>query len=60
MWDNLIDCPFHHFQYDVKAGRNYFPQNAYPKDYPKLQEQLKPLKAYPVEVPNIEVWVDVE
>jgi 3-phenylpropionate/trans-cinnamate dioxygenase ferredoxin subunit len=59
LWDNLIDCPFHHFQYDVKTGRNYFPQNVYPKDYPRLQEQLKPLKTYPVEVRNMEVWVDL-
>jgi 3-phenylpropionate/trans-cinnamate dioxygenase ferredoxin component len=59
LWVNLIDCPFHHFQYDVKTGRNYFPQNVYPKDYPRLQEQLKPLKTYPVEVRNMEVWVDL-
>jgi 3-phenylpropionate/trans-cinnamate dioxygenase ferredoxin subunit len=37
LWDDLIDCPFHHFQHDVKTGRNYFPQNVYPKDYAKLQ-----------------------
>jgi len=20
MWDHLVDCPFHHFQYDVRTG----------------------------------------
>ena len=59
LWDNLIDCPFHHFQYDVKTGENYFPQNVYPQDYPELQEQLRPLKTYPVEVRDREVWVDL-
>jgi len=60
LWDNLIDCPFHHFQYDVQTGRNHYPQNVYPKDYPELQQQLKPLKTYPVEVRDNDVWVDLE
>jgi 3-phenylpropionate/trans-cinnamate dioxygenase ferredoxin subunit len=59
MWDNLIDCPFHHFQYDV-TGENYFPKNVYPKDYKRLEAQLRPLKIYAVELRNGEVWVDLE
>src|SRR5437867_10096764 len=55
--NNPLKGAFHHFKYDVKSGRNYFPQNVYPKDCPMLQEQLKPLKTYPVEVRDIEVWV---
>ena len=27
MWNHLLDCPFHHFQYDVRTGENYFPSN---------------------------------
>ena len=27
MWDKLIDCPFHHYQYDVTTGENFFPRN---------------------------------
>jgi len=50
---------FPSFQYDIKTGRNYFPQNVCPKDYAKLQEQLKPLKTDPVEVRDSEVWVDL-
>jgi 3-phenylpropionate/trans-cinnamate dioxygenase ferredoxin component len=60
LWNNLIDCPYHHFQYDVQTGANYFPANVYPKDYPKLQEQLNPLKTYPVELRDGEVWVDID
>jgi 3-phenylpropionate/trans-cinnamate dioxygenase ferredoxin subunit len=59
LWDNLIDCPFHHFQYDIETGRNYFPHNVYPKDYPELQEQLKPLMTYRVDVRDSEEWVDL-
>ena len=59
LWDNLIDCPFHHFQYDVQTGNNYFPQNVYPKDYPELQKQLRPLRTYPVEMRGDDIWVDL-
>jgi 3-phenylpropionate/trans-cinnamate dioxygenase ferredoxin subunit len=59
LWDDLIDCPYHHFQYDVQTGKNYFPENVYPKDYSKLQEQLRPLRTYPVELRDGEVWVDL-
>ena len=60
MWDNLIDCPFHHFQYDVTTGENHFPGNVYPKDDERLLAQLRPLKTYSVELRNGEVWVDLE
>jgi 3-phenylpropionate/trans-cinnamate dioxygenase ferredoxin subunit len=60
MWDHLIDCPWHHFQYDVRTGENHFPKNVYPKDYPRLEEQLRPLKTYPVRVEDGEIWVELE
>ena len=60
MWDHLLDCPWHHFQYDVRTGENYFPKNVYPMDYPRLLEQLRPLKTYPVQLQDGDVWVDLE
>ena len=60
LWDHLIDCPFHHFQYDVRTGENYFPKNVYPKDYKRLEAQLRPLGTYAVELRKGEVWVDLE
>jgi 3-phenylpropionate/trans-cinnamate dioxygenase ferredoxin subunit len=60
MLDNLIDCPFHHFQYDVTTGKNYFPKNVYPKDCNRLEAQVRPLKTYAVELRDGEVWVDLE
>lgn len=59
LWDHLIDCPFHHFQYDVRTGENYFPKNVYPADLPALEPQVRPLETYPVEVREGDVWVDV-
>ena len=60
MWGPYIDCPYHHFQYDVRTGENYFPRNVYPTDVPGLQEQLMPLRKYRVEVREGELWVDLE
>lgn len=60
LWDQLLDCPWHHFQYDVRTGENYFPKNVYPEDYPRLRSQLQPLKTYPVEIKEGEIWVKVE
>jgi 3-phenylpropionate/trans-cinnamate dioxygenase ferredoxin subunit len=60
LWGNLVDCPWHHFQYDVRTGENHFPKNVYPKDLSYLQEQVKPVKTYQVDVRGPEIWVDLE
>ena len=60
MWDSLIDCPFHHFQYDVRTGENFYPKNVYPKDYKRLEAQMRPLRTYAVELKEGDVWVDLE
>ena len=59
LWDHFLNCPWHHFMYDVRTGENHFPKNVYPTDYPRLQEQLRPLKTYPVQVKDGDVWVDL-
>jgi 3-phenylpropionate/trans-cinnamate dioxygenase ferredoxin component len=59
LWDYLLDCPWHHFQYDVRTGENHFPKNVYPSDMPQLLTQLEPLRTYRVEVRNNEIWVDL-
>ncbi|MCU1337057.1 MAG: hypothetical protein JWO19_2638 [Bryobacterales bacterium] len=59
LWDHLIDCPFHHFQYDVRTGENHFPRNVYPPDLPRLQTQLRPLKVFPVKIEDGWIWADL-
>ena len=59
LWGDLVDCPYHHFQFDVRTGENYFPKNVYPKDMPQLEQQVRPLRAYQVEVREGDVWVDL-
>jgi 3-phenylpropionate/trans-cinnamate dioxygenase ferredoxin component len=59
LWDDLIDCPFHHFQYDVRTGENRFPKNVYPEDMPHLEQQVRSLQHYAVEVRDGDIWVDL-
>jgi hypothetical protein len=59
-----VNLPFY------KAGRvdeippghmeTYFPKNVYPKDCAKLEEQLRPLHTYRVELRESELWVDLD
>ncbi len=60
LWGCLLDCPWHHFQYDVRSGENHFPRNVYPEDMQELQGQVRPLNTYPVEIREGEIWVDLE
>jgi len=60
LWGPLIDCPFHHFQYDCRTGENHFPCNVYPKDLQHLRKQLDPLKRYVVKIEEGDIWVDVQ
>jgi nitrite reductase/ring-hydroxylating ferredoxin subunit len=60
LWGHLIDCPWHHFEYDIRTGENYFPKNVYPKDYVALEEQLRPLRTYRVELRGPEIWVELD
>ena len=60
LWDNLLDCPWHHFQYDVRTGQNHFPSNVYPEDLPWLKTQVQPLRVYPVKVEDGDIWVDLQ
>jgi 3-phenylpropionate/trans-cinnamate dioxygenase ferredoxin subunit len=60
MWGHLIDCPWHHFQFDCRSGENYFPRNVYPEGIPNLEKQVRPLKTYGVELREGDVWVNLE
>lgn len=60
MWEERLECPWHHFLYDVRTGENIYPSNVYPSDVPDLQEQLRPLGTYEVDLKGGEIWVNVE
>jgi nitrite reductase/ring-hydroxylating ferredoxin subunit len=53
LWDHLLECPWHHYQYDIRTGENYFPKSVYPG---VLCERLA---AYRVELRGDEIWVEL-
>ena len=57
LWQATLECPWHHFRYDLATGVNCYPANVYPSDLPQLAEQLDPLPTYPVQVRDGEVVV---
>ncbi len=49
-----IDCPRHHYLYDLKSGRNRYPCNVFPAD---LAANLAPLPLYPAREKSGWIWV---
>jgi len=59
VWQGLIDCPWHHFQYDIRTGENVYPRCVYPLEaLPHLRQQLEPLRTYSVRI--VEQYVQVK
>jgi 3-phenylpropionate/trans-cinnamate dioxygenase ferredoxin component len=49
-----IDCPLHHYLYDLRTGENRYPRNVFPAD---LAARLAPLPLYPVKEEGGWIWV---
>jgi 3-phenylpropionate/trans-cinnamate dioxygenase ferredoxin component len=58
LYDYTLDCPWHHFTYDVRTGENLFPKNVYPASMPQLRRQVIALRTYPVRVENGAILVE--
>ena len=52
-----IDCPRHHYLYDLRTGRNRYPRDVFPAD---LASRLGPLTIFPVKEEEGWVWVRLE
>lgn len=60
VWQGVLDCPWHHFQYDIRTGENLYPKKVYPLNaLPQLHQQLCSLHTYAVRVVDGEVQVEV-
>jgi nitrite reductase/ring-hydroxylating ferredoxin subunit len=49
-----IDCPLHHYLYDLRTGANVYPANVFPAD---LAARLDPLPLYPAKEEGGWIWV---
>jgi nitrite reductase/ring-hydroxylating ferredoxin subunit len=52
LYMGAIDCPLHHYLYDLRTGENRYPRNVFPADKLHL---LTPLPLYPVK--EEEGWI---
>ena len=52
-----IDCPRHHYLYDLQTGENRYPRNVFPAD---LASSLAPLPLYQVKEENGWIWVGIK
>lgn len=60
VWQGVLDCPWHHFQYDIHTGENLYPRCVYPLDaLPHLRQQIAALKTYPVRIVDQNIQVDI-
>jgi nitrite reductase/ring-hydroxylating ferredoxin subunit len=48
-----IDCPLHHYLYDLRTGENRYPRNVFPAD---KVAHLAPLPMYPVKEEEGWIW----
>ncbi|MFQ5656648.1 MAG: Rieske (2Fe-2S) protein [Candidatus Methylomirabilales bacterium] len=58
LWEETIQCPWHHHRYDVRTGQNVYPKNVYPSDMPRLLEQVGSLKMYAVRVEGRDILLE--
>jgi nitrite reductase/ring-hydroxylating ferredoxin subunit len=54
VYQGAIDCPLHHYLYDLRTGVNRYPRNVFPAD---LAARLAPLPLYPVKDEGGWIWV---
>jgi len=49
VWKGTLECPWHHFQYNLATGENVYPKRVYPLDaQPHLRRQVRSLRTYSV------------
>jgi len=59
LWQGMVECPWHHYRYDVRTGENRYPRNVYPADLAFLQRDLRPVRRYAVQIIEEQIWVEV-
>lgn len=54
LYFDAIDCPRHHYVYDLRTGDNRYPRNVFPAD---MTARLPPLCLYAIKEEDGWIWV---
>src|SRR5262245_5226548 len=54
LYFDAIDCPLHHYVFDLRTGVNRYPRNVFPAD---LAARVPSLRIYPVQEKDGWIWV---
>jgi nitrite reductase/ring-hydroxylating ferredoxin subunit len=54
LYMDAIDCPLHHYLYDLRTGANRYPRNVFPAE---LAADLAPLTLCPVKEEDGWIWI---
>jgi 3-phenylpropionate/trans-cinnamate dioxygenase ferredoxin subunit len=57
LWHGALECPWHHFRFDLATGRNLYPANVYPDDLPQLKPDVVAVPTFPVEQRGAQLYV---
>lgn len=60
LWGDVIDCPWHHYTFNVVTGENVYPSSVRPADRPDLLAGAIALRTYPVQIRDGNVFVALE
>lgn len=58
LWDGAIDCPWHHYTFDVVTGENRYPAHFYAEGIlSELASTVAPLRTFPLERRGDDLYV---
>ncbi|MGZ3498841.1 MAG: Rieske (2Fe-2S) protein [Vulcanimicrobiaceae bacterium] len=57
LWDGLIDCPWHHYLFDVATGENVYPRRILPSDRHDLLRTVRSLRTFTAKVRDGDLFV---
>jgi nitrite reductase/ring-hydroxylating ferredoxin subunit len=55
LYFGAVDCPRHHYLYDLRTGENRYPRQVFPAD---LAARLAPLRLFSVKESDGWIWVE--
>jgi 3-phenylpropionate/trans-cinnamate dioxygenase ferredoxin subunit len=58
LWGRMIECPWHHYEFDVASGENGYPSRVDPGELlGELGDTVQPLRTFPLERRGHDLYV---